>query len=244
LLTPGRRAGYRLPVFLTRNHTAHLPDKTVSLTFDDGPGPHTLEIARFLSENEIRATFFVVGKHVEKNPETVRKVSELGHTIGNHTYSHQELTPLVNSPAKLVDEVLKTHHLIKEAVGSVPCLLRAPYGVWSHEIAGILNEVAEFGQYEGPIGWNIEFGDWQIGGPRHMRKGNETYTLERCRENYLESIQRKKKGVVLFHDWSADVGELGERLRRNNRTLELTRWLVPQLKKLGFKFAVSAGASG
>ena len=64
-----------------------LPNKTLSLTFDDGPGystgsflgPQTLKIAKYLFEENIRATFFVVGKHVIKYPEVISKIKNYGH---------------------------------------------------------------------------------------------------------------------------------------------------------------------
>ena len=64
---------------------------TICLTFDDGPGRHTLDIARLLAHHEIRATFFVVGRRAERSIEVVREVRELGHWIGNHTFHHHPL---------------------------------------------------------------------------------------------------------------------------------------------------------
>src|SRR5947207_12269856 len=61
---------------------------SVALTFDDGPGPDTEPILDALGERGVRATFFMVGQHVERYPETARRVIALGHDIGNHSYSH------------------------------------------------------------------------------------------------------------------------------------------------------------
>ena len=211
-----------------------LSEKTLALTYDDGPGPRTVEIAEFLHDRGIRATFFVVGKHVRLNRDCVRRVRELGHLIGNHTDTHQSLPRLVSEPDKLTREVIEAHREIQEFVGEGPFLLRPPFGEWSADVAAVLNNGDGLKRYFGPINWNIEYGDYEIGLPRDLTWGNTLYTLEECQQNYLQGIRKKRAGVVLFHDWSADTGEKGELLRRNNQTLELTKWLVARLDDFRF----------
>ena len=64
-------------------------DKTVYLTFDDGPTPEVTEwVLDILKEHAIKATFFCIGNNIEKHPGIFRKVVEAGHTIGNHTFNH------------------------------------------------------------------------------------------------------------------------------------------------------------
>lgn len=78
---------------------ASLPNRTLCLTFDDGPGetgysgagPRTLEVGRYLHGYGIPATFFVVGKYAFTLPESMSELKSLGHLIGNHTYEHVNL---------------------------------------------------------------------------------------------------------------------------------------------------------
>src|ERR1051326_5728515 len=66
--------------------------KKIALTFDDGPNePYTSEILKILKDNNIRATFFLVGKNVEAEPEAAREIAAAGHVIGNHSYDHHNL---------------------------------------------------------------------------------------------------------------------------------------------------------
>src|SRR5262249_7995992 len=94
---------------------------------DDGPNePYTSEILKILNENHIRATFFMVGKNVEAFPETVRKVADAGHIIGNHSYDHRDLLKKSNDQVR--DEILKTQEAILKVTGQKPYLFRPPYG--------------------------------------------------------------------------------------------------------------------
>jgi peptidoglycan/xylan/chitin deacetylase (PgdA/CDA1 family) len=212
-----------------------VPERTLALTYDDGPGPKSLELASFLRAHGIRATFFMVGMNLQRAPDVARGIAGLGHIIGNHTYHHPHLPEIADSPA-LATEVLSTHRLIAEVVGKAPRYLRAPYGEWNAAIAQTLNQCPELDDYIGPVNWDIERRDWEIGGPRQKIPGNPIYTLKECREEYLRAILSQQRGVVLLHDWSADQGAMGKRLQSRNKALELTKWLVPKLKNEGFSF--------
>jgi peptidoglycan/xylan/chitin deacetylase (PgdA/CDA1 family) len=67
---------------------ADLPDGQLVLTYDDGPGPNSLSVAEYLSDQGIEATFFVVGESFEKLPDVPGRVRALGHRLGNHTWTH------------------------------------------------------------------------------------------------------------------------------------------------------------
>ena len=69
----------------------HLPSqrRVIALTFDDGPWPQTLPILEILRENDITATFFMVGEHLQSFPDIARQVVKEGHIIANHTWNHQ-----------------------------------------------------------------------------------------------------------------------------------------------------------
>lgn len=204
-----------------------VPPGTICLTFDDGPGVRTLEIAELLAKNKMRATFFVLGKQVAKYPDTVRRVRDLGHWIGNHTFSHPPLARLVakGGAAIAIAEVVRTDRMIVDLIGNGPFLLRPPYGDWTPAVADALNRSIELQKYVGPIFWDIQFADWQIGDTRNDRP----WTLKECRAEYLSAIESRASGVVLMHDISSGPHKLGAKARAHHRTFELVEWLVPRI---------------
>ena len=102
-------------------------DKTVALTFDDGPhGEKTLELLRVLSDEEVKASFFVVGKQAAFNRQVLRRIRDMGHTIANHSYTHPNLTEL--SPAAARDEYAACSELIRDVTGQTPRFCRPPGG--------------------------------------------------------------------------------------------------------------------
>jgi peptidoglycan/xylan/chitin deacetylase (PgdA/CDA1 family) len=213
-----------------------LPDGTLALTFDDGPGPHSLPIGHFLHEQGIRATFFVVGRSIRETPKILSELQALGHAIGNHTDTHPRL-PLLDTAEAVKREVAETHRLIEASGCQPPHLLRAPYGYWTAGLAAILNTDPELSRYSGPFGWSVENLDYRIGLPRDPKvMDSPIHTFESCCESYLKQVREKRQGVVLIHDWAADPEpKLRKQLRAGNRSLEITRWLIPRIKS-DFKF--------
>lgn len=99
--------------------------REVALTFDDGPyGETTVQILDALKEQDVRATFFVVGKHVEARPDLVRRMLLDGHEVGNHTYSHPRLPELTLLQAR--DELNRCEAAFVAATGSHMNLMRPP----------------------------------------------------------------------------------------------------------------------
>ena len=98
----------------------------VALTFDDGPsGTSTPVLLEGLRKRGVRATFFVIGDKAEQNPELICRMSEEGHLIGNHTYSHVQLNMLSSSQA--CSQVKAANDIIKEITGQEVIYLRPPY---------------------------------------------------------------------------------------------------------------------
>ena len=79
-----------------------MPDKTISLTFDDGPGPRTAELAEYLAAEGVHGTFFINGKNVPGRQGAVDTIVGRGHLLANHTQNHLQLTKL--SGDKVVKE--------------------------------------------------------------------------------------------------------------------------------------------
>src|SRR5207247_129538 len=165
---------------------ADLPRRTLSLTYDDGPGetsgegsgPRTIQLGEYLFDEGIRATFFVIGRHAEEHPEALAALHRCRHTIGNHTYSHPGLVALAESNWDIIGEIARTDAIIRDLTDDGPIFLRPPYGNWrqvdpatqkdcEHSIvAEKLNRSGRFGNYVGPVNWDIsaeDFAYWQRG---------------------------------------------------------------------------------
>lgn len=204
----------------------HLPPKTLCLTYDDGPGIHTLPIAQFLYEQGIRATFFVVGKYAVEQSATLAALKEMGHLIANHTFEHPDMPYYVSINGDVQDQLLRTDAAIKHFTDSdKPIFFRAPYGKWSAEVANELNSNLLCAMnHAGPVHWDIAGIDcyyWLLG-----KSVAETV------ESYLTTIRETGKGIVVMHDEIADM----DVVKPLNKTLELTQQLIPLLKAEGYRF--------
>ncbi|MEO3868462.1 polysaccharide deacetylase family protein [Nonomuraea sp. B12E4] len=101
-------------------------EKVVALTFDDGPDEHTPEIIDILAEHRVRATFFVIGSHVEARPQDAQALVAAGHQLANHTYTHRRMVFV--SPATVASEVERTDAAIRMAGQRGEILFRPPTG--------------------------------------------------------------------------------------------------------------------
>ena len=130
-----RIAGDRDSAVAADSGTA-LPDreeiKYVALTFDDGPSPRcTPQLLDGLKERGVRATFFVVGCQVVKDPDIVIRMAAEGHQVGNHSYDHKELDKL--SCGEAAEDMQRNNDLLCQLLGEGDYWVRPPYGLLSQE---------------------------------------------------------------------------------------------------------------
>ena len=99
-----------------------------ALTFDDGPGPSTPRVLEALAAAEVRATFFVLGRQVERHPALVRRIAAEGHQLGSHGYDHGIL--VFRGHRHVVEQLARTEVAVAEALGApaLSPLFRAPHG--------------------------------------------------------------------------------------------------------------------
>ncbi|MGH7714384.1 MAG: polysaccharide deacetylase family protein, partial [Vulcanimicrobiaceae bacterium] len=103
------------------------------MTFDDGPnGADTDSVLDALGEEDVRATFFVVGKAAAAQPEVVRRIADEGHALGNHSWDHAHLN--VRSRHGIVRQLRKTDDAIFAATGMCTRLVRPPFGARSFHV--------------------------------------------------------------------------------------------------------------
>lgn len=200
---------------------SELPDKTVSLTFDDGPGPRTAELAEYLASKGIHATFFINGKNVAGRQAAIDTIVGRGHLLANHTQNHLQLTR--QTAEKVVSEVSLTDALIERAQPDGPSLLRAPFGAWNGTTARAVN-ASPMKKYVGSVFWDIggaltnsAAADWDCWG--------KNVSVQRCGELYVQETRARKRGIILMHDV-------------HNKTVDMVKnVLVPQLIADGYTFA-------
>jgi peptidoglycan/xylan/chitin deacetylase (PgdA/CDA1 family) len=194
-----------------------LPEKTLSLTFDDGPTPQTLPIARFLAEKGIQGTFFVIGRNAAARPGDLDELVRMGHLVANHTWDH----PAMSEAGNPVSQVKDTDAEIAQYIPGNNFLFRAPYGDWAGFVADILNSNG-LKKYVGPIFWDIG-GELSGGYAADWACWSNGLSAVNCGEGYLREIEDKGKGIVLMHDI-------------NPKTTEMVKYIVPKLIERGYTF--------
>ena len=199
---------------------SELPDKTISLTFDDGPGKRSGELADYLASKGVKAAFFINGSKVAGRQAAIDKIVGRGHLLANHTHNHKQLTKL--SAATIVKEIADTDAIISAAQPDGPWVVRAPFGAWNGTVARAVN-ASEMRKYVGSVFWDeggaltsTAAADWDCWG-----KG---VSVQRCGELYLNEIRTKRRGVVLFHDV-------------HDKTVDMIKAILPTLIAEGYKFA-------
>src|SRR5579859_8180369 len=141
------------PVFYGNTHLSE-----IALTFDDGPNPiYTQQILTILHAYKIKATFFDVGYLVRDFPNIVRQEFLQGNSIGNHSWSHPQLTSL--SAAGIVSQLESTSNAIQAITGVRPTVFRPPYGSFNREVIA-----QAFQQNLTTILWNNDARDWATPG--------------------------------------------------------------------------------
>ena len=170
-------------------------DKKCYLTFDDGPSPVTETILDVLDKYKVKATFFVIGQRAEANPQLLKKIVSAGHSVGNHSYSH-DYTSVYTSGVTFRNEVEKCKKAIDTALGEEynNLIFRFPGGYNSLQV-----ESDMLSYREALSGLGYKYIDWScLTGDSNTTDPTEELLMEtlRC------SIGSTKTGdiVVLMHD--------------------------------------------
>ena len=151
--------------------------RKIAITFDDGPHPYyTEQLLDGLKERGVKATFFVTGMHAEQYPDVIRRMNDEGHLIGNHTYSHMQLSSSNSDVFK--EELIRTNDAIEQLTGQEVQYVRPPYGTWDKKFEKELNMF--------PALWTVDPLDW-------------------CSDNVAGIVQKvtskvKENSIILMHD--------------------------------------------
>jgi len=205
------------PQALSANHEK---EGVIYLTFDDGPSARTGEILEILREEDVKATFFVIGPDTERSREYLRQIADEGHTIGMHSYTHKYKT-IYSSVEAYLDDMYQIFTEIKDATGITPSVFRFPGGSinsYNYELnQELINEMIRRGFV--PYDWNISSGD-----ASGYRVDTQTITTN------ILNYANVERGIILMHDSAAKT-----------TTVEALRPVIHGLREKGYTFeALSA----
>lgn len=197
----------------------HSDTKRAFLTFDDGPSSNTSTILDTLKQQNVKATFFVLGNRVEQMPNVIKRIYDEGHYIANHGYSHV-YENIYSSPQAVLDEYNRCNDAVKCAI-NVPeynsHLFRFPGGLVGGEYADIKNQASELLKQN-----NIMHVDWNaLNGDAEKNNLSVEFELSRLQE----TIQNKNSIVILMHDAPA-----------KKVTADALPQIIEYLKDQGYEF--------
>ena len=182
--------------------------KTVYLTFDDGPNPTwTAEILSLLEKSGAHASFFVIGENAKASPWLVEREARDGDTVGDHSWSHPNLTRL--SASVVLAELARDKNLIATLTGEAPTLWRPPYEAFNPSVVGTAAGLGMRMQL-----WSVSTGDWQL-------PGTEVIVLR-----VMAALHNGM--VVLLHDGGGYT---------RSETVAAVALLIPELEAAGYRLA-------
>lgn len=130
-------------------------EKKVAISFDAAWGNEdTAQLIDILAKYKIKATFFIVGEWVDKYPESVKALSDAGHSIQNHSDTHPHLPEL--DKESIINEINNCNNKIEKLTGKRPVLIRVPYGDYNNCVVECVNELKMY-----TIQWDVDSLDWK-----------------------------------------------------------------------------------
>lgn len=192
--------------------------KRAFITFDDGPSSLTPEILDTLKNENVKATFFMLGMNVDRYPETVKRVYDEGHFIASHGYTHQ-YSSIYSSTQAVLDEYNQCNDAIKRAIGEKDynChLFRFPGGLPGGKYADIKQEAKQLLSENDilSVDWNALTGDAETTHP----------VAENLLEKLRTTTQDKNSVVILMHD-----------AQTKKITAEILPQIIAYLKEQGYE---------
>ena len=190
-----------------------MSDKVIYLTFDDGPSDRvTPKILDVLKEENVKATFFIIGRNAETRKPLVKREFDEGHSVAVHSYSH-EYTKIYASPEKLIEDIDKCNNIIREVTGQTSSVYRFPGGSFGLS-ANLINAVTRHGMRY--VDWNASTRDAEIYNPTP----DQLYKAAVSTPAYPDSI------VMLAHDSTTKTA-----------TAESLKQIIRHYKNSGYVFS-------
>jgi len=203
-----------------------LKNKTVALTFDDGPyEPFTSQVLDELKRLGVKATFFVIGENLERHPDLVERMWREGHEIGNHSYTHPDMGAVTERRARI--ELNATERALQSVIGRSSIFFRPPYNadaeptsaeeVWPIVMASKLGYIT-IGEYIDPQDWDLQ--QSLPGGGVRKR------TTADLAQRIIDIVHEGHGNAILLHDGGGD----------RSRTVNSLAIVIPALQKEGYRF--------
>ena len=126
----------------------------VALTFDDGPSKHTARLLDAFVTYGGKGTFFVLGNRIDERQDTIKRITQEGHEIGGHSWSHRQLTNL--SEGDLTDQIMNTRAKIYEVTGVDATIIRPPYGAYNDDVKSVCRNLGIV-----MVNWSVDTLDWK-----------------------------------------------------------------------------------
>ena len=197
------------PLFCYANNSTK---KLIALTFDDGPHiQYTEEVLNILKKNNIKATFFVIGGNVKNHPELLKKTFVDGNLIGNHSYTHPNLSKIDSN--LITKELNRANDIIYKTIHVYPTLMRPPYGACDTHCDKVANTLG-FKK----INWDYLVNDWDV---------NKT-TAGIIATNIIKHAGPGK--ILSMHDGGGN----------REKTVKALPSIIATLKKEGYQFVTVA----
>ena len=129
-----------------------------------------------LAQRNVKATFFIIGESAERYPEVIKRIHDEGHLLGNHTYSHVQLTCI--SSTRAIEEIHKTNDILSSITGENVRYIRPPFGLYNKTLAASSDLV--------PVLWTVDPRDWSVLNTNSV----VSHVVKKVKEN----------DVILLHD--------------------------------------------
>ena len=187
---------------------ADIQEKVVALTYDDGPyPPYTNQLLDILDRYQVKATFFEIGRNIEKHPEIVPMIIARGNELGNHSYSHKDM--MFKPREYLLSEIAKTDKLLQElGVKQDSISFRPPWGRRFVVLSYLLSQM-----HKKLIMWDVDSQDYE-----------KTHTAEEIANRVIDNV--RSGSIVVMHDGGGD----------RSKTVAATDMIVKTLQSKGYAF--------
>ncbi len=183
-------------------------DKVVALTFDDGPNQEQTDyLLQLLADQDIKATFYLVGGAIQAYPVETGKLIAAGHALGNHSYSHQRL--IFKSPRQLTSEIDETNRLIRQAGYTGEITFRPPHSKKLLLLPWLLNQR------------RLTTITWDVDPLQHLPADASTAQITDWVVTHT-----KPGSIILLHPW----------YRQTNSSREAIPQIISTLKTYGYRF--------
>lgn len=193
---------------------AQTETKLIAMTFDDGPSKYTVDLLNGLKDRDAKATFFIAGNRAGSNMSTIERMVAEGHQIGNHSYSHADLTTL--SAQGMQNELNSCRNYLVKAGGEQTYMVRPPYGSYNQSVRNNANAPL--------ILWSVDTLDWK------HRNADTVYnniinnakdgSIVLCHDLYSTSVEGALRAIDTLKSRGYEFVTVSELLRRRDIPIE------------------------